>query len=98
MSDDCKLAVLLVQVKLQPMRINSTQPSLARSFVEQQISVLQQLSSSHPQQLQQQHQQGAEDEQLQTKEHVSLRKQAFLQVQEKMGAELQKAGCVWGAA
>lgn len=75
------------------MRINSTQPSLSKQFVEQQLASMQQLAAAHNQQQQQQHDDDPDQlQQLPEQTARAMREQAFQQVRERMGSTLEKAG------
>jgi len=96
------LLLLLLQVKLQPLRINSTQASLATRFVTQQQHVMQQLDADqrhkqHGQQQQRQQPQAQlplQDGGLQHSgmSRADLQNVAFRQVEAQLSKELQDAG------
>eukprot|EP00878_Enallax_costatus_P004568 GHUV01004809.1.p1 GENE.GHUV01004809.1~~GHUV01004809.1.p1 ORF type:complete len:202 (+),score=107.73 GHUV01004809.1:1160-1765(+) len=94
----------LPQVKLQPMRINSTKPSLLKEVVSRHEAATKQLLQEYQQQaqkLQQQQQDGQQQQQQQQQQQLDLpqrpsthekRQQALQRVQESMGHTLQQAG------
>jgi hypothetical protein len=83
------LPLPLLQVKMQPARINATQPSLARRFVDQQLHLIQQHAKQREaqQQLQQQPLQ-----QLTRQERQQITEAAFEETELKMKRELETAG------
>lgn len=83
----------LLQVKMQPARINSTQPSLARRFVDQQVQLIQQHTRQRQAQLQQQSQQPLQQvQQLPRQERQQIAEAAFVETEQKMKRELDTAG------
>ncbi|WIA12102.1 hypothetical protein OEZ86_003084 [Tetradesmus obliquus] len=80
-------------VKMQPARINSTQPSLARRFVDQQVQLIQQHTRQRQAQLQQQSQQPLQQvQQLPRQERQQIAEAAFVETEQKMKRELDTAG------
>jgi hypothetical protein len=95
-------------VKQQPLGLNSTTPSLARRFVEQQSRVMERLEVQERELMAAEraraqaaaagaaHPASVQQEQMQLspQQSASLREMAFNETQEALQAELQAAGCV----
>jgi hypothetical protein len=79
----------LLQVKMQPARINAMQPSLARRFVDQQVQLIQQHTKQREAQLQQQQQ---ALQQLTRQERQQIAEAAFIETEQQMKRELDTAG------
>jgi hypothetical protein len=91
----CCGCLCLPQVKMQPARINSTQPSLARRFVDQQVQLIQQHTKQREAQLQlqQQSQQPMQQvQQLTRHERQQIAEAAFIETEQKIKRELDTAG------
>eukprot|EP00882_Tetradesmus_deserticola_P010922 GHRQ01011549.1.p2 GENE.GHRQ01011549.1~~GHRQ01011549.1.p2 ORF type:complete len:163 (+),score=39.88 GHRQ01011549.1:233-721(+) len=78
-------------VKMQPAHINSTQPSLARRFVDQQVQLIRQHTKQREAQLQQQLQQPLQQH-LSRQERQQIAEAAFIETEQKMKRELETAG------